>query len=139
MCNILVLISFPDFENDNYASSRAKAGSINAKTSVQIKAESSGGSAKPSPMLEAGFMQHLCLKCRANYLQFKDLASKGEETFQMVTSQSIKAPKQEYGKIKKRSMAESPRSQHFHPYPYNRWVRELENEKVVRESSPQRE
>ena len=67
-----VFIGFPDFGNDNYASSRAKAGSINAKASVQVKAEGSGGSSKPSPMLEAGFMQHLCLRCRANYLQFKD-------------------------------------------------------------------
>ena len=130
---------FRSFRNNSYASSRAKAGSINAKASVQIKAESSGGSAKLSPMLEVGFMQHLCLKCRANYLQFKDLATKGKETFQMVTSQSIRAPEQEYGKVKKRSMAESPRSQHFHPYPSNRWVREPEKEKVVRESSPQRE
>ena len=85
-----ICTGFPYFGNDSYASLRAKAGSINAKALVQVKAESSGGSAKPSPMLEVGFMQHLCLKCRANYLQFKDLASKGEKTFQTVTSQFIK-------------------------------------------------
>ena len=86
-----ICTGFLDFGNDSYASSRAKVGSINAKASVQVKAESSGNFAKPSSMLEAGFMQHLCLKCRANYLQFNDLASKGEETFRMVTSQFIKA------------------------------------------------
>ena len=52
-----ICTGFSDFKNDSYASSRAKAGSINAKASVQVKAESSGGSAKPSPMLEIGFIQ----------------------------------------------------------------------------------
>ena len=75
-----VCTGFLDFENDSYLSSRAKAGSINAKASVQVKTESSGGAAKPSPMLEAGFMQHLCLRCRANYLQFKDLATKDRKS-----------------------------------------------------------
>ena len=32
-------------------------------------------------------------------------------------------------------MAESPRSQHFHPYPPNKWAREPEKEKTVKESS----
>ena len=85
-------------------------GSINAKASVQIKVESSGGYAKPSPMLEAGFMQHLCLKCRANYLQFKDLANKGEETFRVLAFQFLKTPEPEYEKTKKRLMAKSPRT-----------------------------
>ena len=48
-----ICTNFLDFENDSYAYLRAKAGSIKAK---------------PSPMLEVGFMQHLCLKCKANYL-----------------------------------------------------------------------
>ena len=63
-----ICTGFLDFKNDSYTSSRAKVDSINAKTSVQVKAESLGGSTKPSPMLEAGFMQHLCLQFRANYL-----------------------------------------------------------------------
>ena len=57
----------------------------------------------------------------------------------MVTSQFIKPPEQEYRKLKKRSMTQSPRSQHFHPYPSNRWFWEPEKEKVIRESSPQKE
>ena len=60
-----ICTGFLDFGNDSYASLRAKVGSINAKASVQIKVESSAGSTKPSPMLEAGFMHHLCLRCRA--------------------------------------------------------------------------
>ena len=52
-----ICTGFLDFKNYSYTSSRAKVDSINAKTSVQVKAESLGGSTKPLLMLEVGFVR----------------------------------------------------------------------------------